>query len=85
MSDKEFEDLINGVNQPKPKQVFKMGVQPGKQSYQSVHQSNKDAVVPGEFGKQLAQQQFNTKINEGLWSKEDIRRLIDKENEENAK
>lgn len=85
MTDKEFEDLINGVNTVKAKPKFKGTGMPGKCNYDAVHSSNKDYIKKGEFGKQLAQQQYNTKINEGLWSKEDIRRLIDKEKKENGK
>lgn len=84
MSDKEFEDLINGVNVAQPKQVFRMGMQPGKQSYQSVHQSNKEAVVPGEFGKQLAQWVKNEKENTLLVNREDIINELRKEGRYNG-
>ena len=85
MTDKEFIDAINNPIKKDKVVRFKGTGFPSKQSYQQVWSNNKESIVSGQFGKQLAEQHFNTSINEGLLSIQDIRRIIDKENRENGK
>ena len=74
MSDKEFEDLINGVNQPKAKQVFRGTGMPGKQSLDMIRASNKEAYKQevGKFGIELAKWAKQENSNDLTKSKEQI-------------
>lgn len=81
MSDKEFEDLINGVNQPKPKQIFRGTGMPGKQSLDMIRASNKEAYKQevGKFGTELAKWAKQENSNDLTKSKEQILEDLKKE------
>ena len=81
MSDKEFEDLINGVNQPKAKQVFRGTGMPGKQSLDMIRASNKEAYKQevGKFGTELAKWAKQESSNDLSKSKEQILEDLKKE------
>lgn len=87
MTDKEFEDAINGVGQFAPKPKFGGTGRVGKASSQDIWASNRSQYKEeaGEFGKQLAKWVKNERENRLLVNKEDIIDELRKENRYNGK
>lgn len=69
--ERKFIDEINGVGAYKPKPKFLGTGRVGKQSFEAIWTSNKDAIKPGEFGTQLAK-----------WAKQENERDFNKTKEQ---
>ena len=79
--EQDFINAINGVNQPKAKQVFRGTGMPGKQSLDMIRASNKEAYKQevGKFGTELAKWAKQENNNDLTKSKEQILEDLKKE------
>lgn len=82
--EQDFIDAINGTGQYAPKPIFRGTGMPGKQSAEAWRCNPKDKIVPGDYGKALAQWVKNERQNTLLVDRETIINELRKEGRYNG-
>ena len=82
--EQDFINAINGTGQYAPKPKFLGTGKVGKQSAEAWRCNPKDKIVPGDYGKALAQWVKNERQNTLLVNREDIINELKKENRYNG-